>query len=1162
MNNRVSRAPNSISNLLLLALLLACLVASLTGSAIAQSTGSISGRVTDPQQAIIPGATVTVGSPTLGVERTVKSNGEGLFRFPSLPVGSYRMSVSMTGFATAVLDDIKVDVGGVFDRTIALTISQTSETVEVTSTAYQTVNTETANIETLISGTQTRELALNGRNWAQLINLAPGTSAINVDSQQGTNVRIDDTAINGTRRRFAPTVDGVSNVDHGSVATMVNNISVDAIEEFKLVSSPYSAEFGGQGGPAINVVTKRGTTDFHGSLFEFFRHDMLNAYSWESKQVTNREPEKPRLRFNNFGGFIGGPIYKNKLFFFGGAEWKIPTTGRSLNEQVPTIAMRNGDFSALLPTSSGTVTSCAQTLSAADKAAGNFILCNKSASTTGTPFAGNILPLASMSPNGLAILKLFPLPTSGAAGYIASPATSRNVRQELLRLDWVASNNATIFSRWTRDNFNSDNPLGSTFDNQSLPIAPDNHTRTGNSLMVNYTHVLSPTLINELSVAWQRNDQNVNYQDAAAISRTTNGINFTEIFPENRLDKIPEVSLQGYSTITGSGLPYAIKAQAWELRENVSKTAGAHSLKFGMLWQRAFKQENTRVRDGGTVSFSSGDSAIRQQDSGNAVANLLLGAYTRYQEASNTTNVPSFYNQWEFFANDQWKVTRRFTLTLGLRYQYIPWPNTEDNRIVGFDSSRFDASKAPLSTDISSGVIKLISDPTGTRTRAQGYYDPYNGIVLPGCRNNFGDPNLARLLNCRPSGLADSVKNGFAPRVGFAWDPLGNGKTSIRGGGGVFYDRTLLNPIRDAGANTPFTAQANITNGRQYGTLATLVPTFGNPLDSVGASGPGQPLLQSLAVFSSKMRPGAIYSYSLGIQRELPWASFVELSYVGNQGRFLTHRRDVNYVVPDQALQKKADGTFVNPNTDTVRQYLGYAAILQQQNDGISNYNSLQVNWQKRLSHGFTGSVAYTWSKSLNTFDNETSNLRVPYNSAADYGYADFDRRHVLVTSYVYEFPWMKNQNGFAGKLLGGWQVSGITNWQSGKHVGISGGKRATTAPSIGYGGNVDLIGDWQANQSGTQWINPAAFTGREDFIATVPRNLIQMPAGQTWNLSTMKWTNVTERVKVQLRAECFNLFNHANFRTIQTNFSATNFGRLTETDEPRVLQFGLKLLF
>jgi hypothetical protein len=288
----------------------------------------------------------------------------------------------------------------------------------------------------------------------------------------------------------------------------------------------------------------------------------------------------------------------------------------------------------------------------------------------------------------------------------------------------------------------------------------------------------------------------------------------------------------------------------------------------------------------------------------------------------------------------------------------------------------------------------------------------------------------------------------------------------------------------------------------------------------------------------------------------------MEISYVGNQGRFLTHRRDLNYVTPETALQKKADGTFLNPNTDTVRQYLGYTSILQQQNDGISNYNSLQVNWQKRLTQGFTGSVAYTWSKTLNTFDTETSNLRVPFDASADYANADFDRRHVFVTSYVYEFPWLRAQHGFVGRALGGWQISGITNWQSGRHASISGGTRASTAPSIGYGGNVDLIGDWTANRSGSQWINPAAFTGRTGFIANMPRNLIAMPATQTWNLSLMKRTNITESVKLQFRAECFNLFNHPNFNTVQTSFSASNFGKLTQTDDPRVLQFGLKLLF
>jgi hypothetical protein len=240
-----------------------------------------------------------------------------------------------------VQESVKLDVGNTFSMTVRLNVAGVAETVQVSENTYQTVNTETANVETLISGTQVTELALNGRNWAQLINLAPGTSSLTNDTQQGTNVRIDDTAINGLRRRTAPTLDGASNVDHGSVGTQVNNISVDAIQEFKLVSSPYSAEYGAQAGPAVNVVTKRGTTEFHGSVFEFFRHDALNAYSWESKQ--RAEPEKPQLRFNNFGGFVGGPAYKQKLFFFGGMEFKRPRTGRSLNEIVPTEAMRRGD---------------------------------------------------------------------------------------------------------------------------------------------------------------------------------------------------------------------------------------------------------------------------------------------------------------------------------------------------------------------------------------------------------------------------------------------------------------------------------------------------------------------------------------------------------------------------------------------------------------------------------------------------------------------------------------------------------------------------------------------------------------------------------------------------------------------------------------------------
>ena len=312
-----------------------------------QINAAINGTVTTVREDVVPAATVVVESRELAVRRTATTDGEGFFVVPNLPVGVYRVTVEAEGFSAVVQENVKLDVGNTFSMTVRLNVAGVAETVQVSENTYQTVNTETANVETLISGTQVTELALNGRNWAQLINLAPGTSALTTDSQQGTNVRIDDTAINGLRRRTAPTLDGASNVDHGSVGTQVNNISVDAIQEFKLVSSPYSAEYGAQAGPAVNVVTKRGTTAFHGSVFEFFRHDALNAYSWESKQ--RAVPEKPLLRFNNFGGFLGGPAYKQKLFFFGGMEFKRPRTGRSLSELVPTEAMRRGDFSAFLP---------------------------------------------------------------------------------------------------------------------------------------------------------------------------------------------------------------------------------------------------------------------------------------------------------------------------------------------------------------------------------------------------------------------------------------------------------------------------------------------------------------------------------------------------------------------------------------------------------------------------------------------------------------------------------------------------------------------------------------------------------------------------------------------------------------------------------------------
>src|SRR6266511_78578 len=1156
-----------------------CLIFS--GAAAAQQiNASIAGTVTDEARGVIPNASVVVESAPLAVHRTATTNADGYFIVANLPVGVYRVGVDAEGFGGFSQSNIKLDVGNTLSLTIVMGVKQITQQVEVAEQVYQTINKDNANVETLISGTQVTEIALNGRNWAQLINLAPGTSAINNDSQQGTNVRIDDTAINGLRRRTAPTLDGISNVDHGSVGTLVNNISVDAIQEFKLVSSPYSAEYGSQAGPSINVVTRRGSSEFHGSLFEFLRHDKLNAYSWESKQVTSGEPPKSYLRFNDFGGFVGGPLYKKKLFFFGGLEYKLPRTGSTVSEIVPTDAMRRGDFSAFLPTGLPANYTCATAIPAGN-APGKFILCDKSASTTGTPFANNIIPSAKQSPNGIGLMKLWPRANAGLDRFIGAPIVRRTVRQELLRGDYQYSENVSFFVRWLRDKFDSDNPLGSTFDNQVLPIAPDNHIRIGKTFLASYTHVINPNLINEALLSWQRNDQAVNYQDEAQIARSTYGINFAEIFPENRLNKIPEFSVQGYSTLSGNGLPYTIEARSWEVRDNVTWVHGDHLFKFGLLYVNSNKNENTRVRDGGTITYSTGSTAgtaFRPQDSGNALANLLLGAYTRYTETSNTTTAPAAYDQFELYLNDQWHMNRRLNVTFGLRMQYIPWPNTSLGNIVGFDPSRFDPAKAPLGSNISGGVINLTADPTGQLTRAQGLFDPYNGLVLPRTLQ-VTDPNLQRLRTDRPSALADSGGPFFAPRLGFSWDPFGNGKTVIRGGAGIYYDRTLLNPVRDAGTNAPFATVATITNGRQFTTPANLsgLSGFNNPLDTIGSSGTGRPLVQALTVFDFDMPPGAVYGYSLGVQRELPGRFVIDVSYVGNQARHLTHRRDLNFVSPNVALARNSSGNFINANTDTVRQYLGYSTIRSQENTGSSSYNSLQISAQRRVSLGLTTSIAYTWSKALNNFDTETSDLRTPFDASLDKGNASFDRRHVFAMSYVYALPFFEERRGLTKQLLGGWQVSGVVTLQTGQFVNITGGSRASTSPSNGYGSNLDLVGDWRAVPGGQTatpvfdssgayvsggWINRAAYVPRTGLIGNVGRNLIALPGTENFNLTLMKRVTLNEKFKLQLRGEVFNLFNHPNFRTLVTNFSASNFGALTQTDDPRVLQFGLKILF
>jgi hypothetical protein len=303
----------------------------------------------------------------------------------------------------------------------------------------------------------------------------------------------------------------------------------------------------------------------------------------------------------------------------------------------------------------------------------------------------------------------------------------------------------------------------------------------------------------------------------------------------------------------------------------------------------------------------------------------------------------------------------------------------------------------------------------------------------------------------------------------------------------------------------------------------------------------------------------------------------LDLSYVGNQGRHLTHRRDLNYVLPDVALARNSSGAFINASTDTVRQFLGYSTIRSQENTGSSSYNSLQLSAQRRVARGLNTSIAYTYGKALNNFDTETSDLRVPFDASLDKGNASFDRRHVFAMSYVYALPFFDKERGVARYFLADWQISGVVTLQTGQFVNISGGNRASTSPSNGFGTNIDLIGDWRAvpggqtptpvfNASGAYvsggWINRSAFVPRLGLIGNVPRNLIEMPSTQNFNLSLMKRIQLSEKFRMQLRGEVFNLFNHPNYRTLVTNLSASNFGALTQTDDPRVFQFGLKILF
>jgi hypothetical protein len=1132
--------------------LLLCTLASL---AVGQEiTGNISGIVSDTSGAAVPNATVTVKNTNTNLVRTYKTDNEGRYVATLLPIGKYSVAVEGKGFQKYVQSNIELNVNERLTVNPQLKVGTADQVVEVQAEATQ-VDTQSAAATGLVSGTQVRELSLNNRNYEQLLTLVPGVTStasdqifVGTTNPLGTNTV--NFSVNGARTSQNNwMVDGADNVDRGSNATLLSYPSVDAIAEFKLVRGAYDPEFGRNGGGQINVVTRSGTSTFHGSAYEFLRNDKLNANTYLNNHKAVPTPRNP-LRYNNFGWTLGGPVYiphvynneKNKTFFFFSQEYRRVITYTSQLATVATTAERGGTFA--------------------------HPVCTAWNGTTCTA-TGTTIPAAAFSATAGNYIKdiysKIPAPDAVTHQFLSRYSAVNNFREELLKLDHNFGSKLSLSGKLLWDAIPSTEP-GGLF--TASPIAGVSGTATdspGHNFTVRGTYTLSPTLLLEAGYGYSYGAIISNITGTIAQSASPD-IKPTLPFAPTIL-RVPTVTLTGLSSLTGFG-PYQDYNRNHSVFGNVSKIMGRHSIKAGAIYYHYQKTENAGGNNVGTFAFdtagnpcptaaTAGCNGVATASFEQSWANFLTGHVSSFTQDQFDITPDIRDNQFEFFGQDQIRVKSNLTLTLGMRWSFFRQPTDATGRLSNFDPAAFNPAKAPCFT--AAGLINI-----GAACNAN--WDPLNGIIIGGQNSPYGNK------------VGKEDNRAIAPRVGIAWDPFGAGKTSIRAGFGMFYDTTLFGVVeQNMFQNPPFVNSPNIPN-----------TSFDNPAGGTAAVNASPKRIYSRVPVD--LKTPYTEQWSLDIQQEVMPSLLLDVGYYGSVGRHLIGIADINQpragAYKTQVAQCSATVTTncVAPNAfittsnisliNPIRPFPGYVGI-----DGIrpwfdSNYNSLQASLQKRFSHDSQFSLAYTWSHALT--NNQTDRSTPPqdlYNFDGDYGPMQQDRRHVITANYVYSLPWYTAQKGVVGHLLGGWEFSGIITAQSG--VPLTVGTASGTNDFAGQGCRgpstcavrPDQVGDPNAGAPHTfdTWFNTSAFVNPaagQYRPGSARRGTILGPGLWRVDFSVFKNIKIGERVNTQFRAETFNVFNHTNFDTVNTTTTSPTFGAITNTRDPRQIQLALKLNF
>lgn len=1194
--------------------------------------GTITGTVTDPSGAVVAGVRVTATDVATNTSQSTVTNASGVYLFSDIPPATYTVTVTIEGFRTCEGHGVVLEPSSTRTFSCALQVGQATETVSVSAGALQ-VETDTSQLNSVINSTQIEQLPDNGRNFANFLALEPGVAGIGFDSFNSMNIfATQGVSVNGLRDSDNNIlIEGVSSQRTRDNAATTAAPALDAIGEMNIVSTGYMPEYSRGAGAQIVVQLKSGTDQYHGSLYEYNQN---TAYDSAANFALGTQGNPAgRINWNNFGGTFGGqvPGTHKKLFFFFSEDITRQPGASPNNVHVPSALAHQGDFSEYCAASIACPTVPAFLAGKVDPNTGQILV-------QGQPFPNNTIAKAFWSPNGAAFMGVYPMPNiasgtvaNGQNNFYYSSQSPNNNHTESLKVDYIIdklkSHLAISLRHYRTDSFSNN------FGN-SPQLLDWNIQEPERGATIDLATTFNPTLVNDLTIGSTEDIVHVALTPGPlgnGLNRSSVGINYPYIFGDASKDvagKTPTITFGGpnsnidsFNSLTDAYPSHSV-GHIYQISDTVTKTIGKHILKFGVWIEHDGENDDDQLIIGGqnlngTFSFAATNNP---HSTGLPLADMLLGAFDNYAEYGFRNETP--WSSWQqgYFGQDTWKIRPNLTIEGGLRWDYFP---NYSSRWCNF------AMFNPLAYSTHPGTQQVIDPATGL-VEGGNYY---NGIAMPcpslpssayGHLGVFGEQfngSTASLINQQligngiirgyPPTIIPNRYRAFQPRFGFAWDPFGTAKTTIRGSAGIFYNHETLSDQTQMGRNLPFQTGASLNNGdidcpgtAQTGstlgcstsgsafTPGPVVPSPGNEQAPIPIT--GQDFRSPLPV---------VYSFHFGVQHMFPQNTMIEVGYVGTETRHFSVLENLNELMPgtfgdctlgggsvdstNTALCSAGSPYIYNngatagtaTQVSTIVPYPGFSntGFTYQINNGNSAYNALQASVRRTMTKNLMFTAVYTYANAHDIGSELQSSIIDHYNPDYNRGNPDWLQHHNFTVSYVYQMPFYQNMHNLQGRVLGGWELSGTFIVRSGSTGGPNGQFTVNDAGSdlagmgVDNGQHAQLVSGCDPN-SGPR--NVAKFFNTSCFVmpapgtlGNAPRNLIFGPRFWIWDAGLHKNGKVVgERVGYQFRAEAFNVLNHPIPNQLDTGITDGTFGAVTgvynNNGDQRILQLGLRLLF